>query len=302
MARAAKNTPATKKKNSIRVDFSGVETNSVLPEGEFIAKVKEVKQEESSTGNDYLAWQLTVVGGKHDGKTLYHNTSLQQQSLWATKRWLECLGVDVPDGEFDIDFGELEDMEIGVVIEHETYKGRTRSRVVDSFPAEDAPEADKDDEDDDKKSKKKGDDKKSKKKDADDLPSDEDVEGMGKAELRSLIDEHELDVEAGGTTSAMRRAVIKALAAKRDGDEEEEKEEKSSKKRRGGKDDDDKKSSKKVKKVKAETVEEADEDDLEALVEKHELDVKLDKLSNLRKKRAAVMDALEEGGLLEEAD
>lgn len=293
----ARNATAAKKK-TIRVDFSGVETSSVVPEGEYIAEVASVKMEESSAGNDYLAWELKISDGKYAGKTLYHNTSLQSQSLWATKRFLECTGQDVPDGEFDIDPEELSGCQVGVVIEHEVYKGRTRSRIVDSFPAE-GDTGGKDD-DDDKPAK--GGKKKPAANDDDELPSDEDVEGMGKAELRKLVDEHDLEVELTGTTSAMRRAVIKALAAKRD--EPEEKPAKGGKKKSAD-DDDDKpargrRSKKEPEKVKASEIEEADEDDLEKLIEEHELPVKLDKLPNLRKKRAAVMDALEEKELLDE--
>ena len=42
------------------------------------------------------------------------------------------------------------------------------------------------------------------------------------------------------------------------------------------------------------------QDDLEELVEEHELDVDLDKLKTLRKKRTAVLAAAEEAGLVEE--
>jgi hypothetical protein len=40
------------------------------------------------------------------------------------------------------------------------------------------------------------------------------------------------------------------------------------------------------------------EEELTELVEKHDLDVKLDKLPSLRKQRAAVVDALEDAELL----
>lgn len=63
-----------------------------------------------------------------------------------------------------------------------------------------------------------------------------------------------------------------------------------------------KKTSKKlVKKYTEDELLEKDEDELENLNEEHELDVNLDELNSLRRKRAAIIEALEEKGLVEEA-
>ena len=53
-------------------------------------------------------------------------------------------------------------------------------------------------------------------------------------------------------------------------------------------------------KVTAEAIGEMTQDELEALVEEHELEVDLDEHKTLRKKRSAVVDAAEEAGILAE--
>ena len=277
MARGATRAAATKKSKVVRIDFTGVETASVVPEGEYIVAVKSAKLEESTAGNEYVAWQLTINDGKHQKKTLYQNTSLTQNSLWATKRWLECLGMEVPDGEFDLDLEEPIGTTIGVVVEHEDYKGRTRSRIVDCFPAEDGASGEGADEGGDE-----GDDGPG------EVPTADDVAEMGKAELRELVEKFELDVELSGTTAAQRRQMIKALADYTPPKSES---------KGGGKT-----TTKKKKKLTADEVQEMDDEALEETVETYELDVKLEKLPNMRRKRSAVIDALEEADMLEEED
>ena len=265
MARAATKAAPAKKK-TIRVDFTGVETASVVPEGEYIASISSGALEEGDKG-EYIAWELAIVDGKYKGKKLYQNTSLTPQSLWATKRFLECAGLEVPDGTYDIDIEEMVDMQIGIVVEHDTYKGKTKSKIIDTFPAEGV------------------EDEAAASEAAVELPTDEEIDEMGKADLKTLVEEHELDVELEGATSAQRRAVKKAMATKREEAVEPEKPTK------GGK--------KKVTYV-ADDVLMMSEEELAEVIEKHDLAVKLDKLPSIRKQRAAVVDALEEAELLTE--
>lgn len=340
MARAARN--SKKKSSNPRVNFEGVETISVVPEGEYITRVGAVKMDESQAGNDYLAWELIITGGKNKGKKLFHNTSLAEQSLWATKKFLENLGVEVEDGEMELELSEYVDMEIGVVVEHETYKGRARSRVVDTFPAEDEGSEKGDDEGGGEGT----------------TYTEDQINEMGKKELAALNEEHELEVELEGSTASQRRAMIKALKKadligdgdedekpkgkkskvaeeeddekpakgrkpkKSDEDEEDEKparksrrgkkdeeedEDEKPKSRRGRKakdeDEEDEPKSKKSKKSKtysADEINSMDEEALGEVIETHELDVDLDDHSTMKRKRSAVIDALEGAELLEE--
>lgn len=190
--------------SKIKVDFKGVESGGKLvPEGDYTVRVDEVTQEESDAGNAYLAWVLKVADGKHKGSTLYHNTSLQPQALWNLKGVLEALGVEVPDSSLDVDLKELVGMTANVTVEHETYQGKPKARIV-------------------------------------------------------------------------------AWESGAGGDDEEEEEEESS--------------------VTADDVNEMDDEELEALVENNELDVKLSKLKNIKARRTAVIEALGLNEQEEESD
>jgi uncharacterized protein (DUF305 family) len=277
--------PAHKKSNVIRVDFSGVETQTFIPEGEYICQVTDAEPAQSEEGKDYIKWTLKVAGGKYAGKLLYNNTTLQKQGLWATKRFLECMGLDIPDGPLDLDLDDVVDMTIGCVVEHSMWKGKTQCKVIDTYPAEAETEGTEE---------------------VTEGPTEDEINEMSKTELAALVKEHELDIELTGTTVAQRKQVIAALAEKADEPEEtpapkakkgkaaDEEEETPAPKTRGRPP-----AKKKKVLVTVDEVNDADEAGLEEMIETHELTVDLEKHATLRRKRAAVIDALEEAELLE---
>lgn len=131
-------------RKKLKVDFTGVEAGGArsCPDGRYVAKVTKVTQETSdNSGKDYLKWELSVDRPHHKGARLYNNTTLQPQGLFALKRFLECLGADVSEGEMDLDLGEYPDMEIGVEVVNEEYQGKTRPQVADVFPPEELEES-----------------------------------------------------------------------------------------------------------------------------------------------------------------
>ena len=83
MARKAAAAKANKKTSKISVDFTGVETRILLPEGVYNAKVQSVEMEQND-GKPYLKWTFRTIDEdpKLNDKPLYNNTSLQPQSLW----------------------------------------------------------------------------------------------------------------------------------------------------------------------------------------------------------------------------
>lgn len=116
----------------ISVDFTDVETRSVIPEDDYAVKVVDVTEEEGDKG-PYLNWELKITEGEHKGTTLWHITSLTPQSLWNLRATLEALGEEVPDSKLDVDLSELKGGEMGVTVEVEKYKGRNKNAVVDVF-------------------------------------------------------------------------------------------------------------------------------------------------------------------------
>lgn len=138
-----------KKKNVLKVDFTNVEPGGKVPEGDYPVVVKEITVEESQNGNPYLKWVFSVADGRHKGKQLYHNTSLQPQALFNLRNTLEALGMEVPQKAIQLDLDNLIGLKAAVAVEVEQYQGKERSRVVEVFPLEELIEDDEELEDDD---------------------------------------------------------------------------------------------------------------------------------------------------------
>lgn len=300
MARKSKAT-TKKKSGKISLDFTGVETRVLLPENDYLLGVASLEQEDES-----IIVGLKVGKGKFEDKIVKEYFSTKPAALWRFGNFIAACGLEVPNGEIDLDASDFEDVTVMGVCTHEEYEGKTKMRW-DFYGADedDADEDDKDGEDeDDKKSTKKAGakDKKSKAKDEPaedaDKVSKEDVEAMDREELGELIEEHGLEVDVDDKKLKKDEKLLAAvLAALEENDllEADEPKETKGKKDKGGKKD------KKSKKIAGSDVEDMDEDALQELVDEHDLDdVDLDDHKTLRKKVRAVMDALEEKGLLAE--
>ncbi len=281
MARAKK----TKgKSGKISLDFKGVETRVLLPENDYKLKPTAMNAEDDS-----IKMSFEIMSGKFKGKTATEYFSTKPTALWRFANFIVACGLEVPDGEAELDFSDFEDVE-GVmgVCTHEEYEGKTKMRW-DFYPV--------DEDEDDKKAAK---DKKSSKSKKVEKVSKDEVDGADdEDELQEIIDRTGIDCDLDDFKGIkkQRAAVLEALeeADLLEGDEPDEKEDKKS----AGKD---KKSGKgkKVEKVDGDSVDGMDEDELQELIDEHELDVDLDDHKTLRKKVRAVKDALEEKDLLEE--
>jgi hypothetical protein len=252
-----------KSKTSVKVNFKGVENRKTPPEGDYVVEILEAKAGESGAGNDQIEFILEIARGECKGTKLYFYCPLAENSLWKLAAFLTALGEEVPEDDMDIDLPELIGKQCVGVITHEVYNGKKRAKMTDFDALENYKG---DDADEDGKSKKKKKDKKSK-----DEPA---------AEEKS---------------------------SKKDKDKSSKKEEpaeetKSKKKDKDGKKDkgSDKKSDKKdkVKKYDTDDIEDMDEDELQEVVSKNKLKVKLGDIKKLPKKVAAVLEALEEKDLL----
>lgn len=248
------------RKKTIRVNFEGVEAGrKLVPEADYAIKVKEVSQETGEdSGKDYLSWTFVVSRGPYKGTALKpYNTSLQSQALWNLRGVLEAFKIEVEDSIMDIDLEELNaiDKEAGCTVEHDTYQGRKQAQVVDIFDVANIGKGD------------------GAETAAEDI-TEEDIMGMSEDELAEFNDEHnlEVDLDEHKKLKTKRKAIAEAWAEREEGGNKEED---------GELPDED-------------AINEADEDDLEKIVDEFELDVDLSKLKTLKKQRAAVLEAIEE--------
>lgn len=295
MARSSKKT-TKKKSGKIGLDFTGVETRILLPENDYLLSVTSLEEEDES-----VIVGIRVEKGKFEGKTVKEYFSTKPQALWRFGNFISACGLEVPNGEVELDASDFADVKVMGVCTHEEYEGKTKMRW-DFYGADEDDETDEDEDDDkdDKKSSKKSGGKK--KADEPEKVSKEDVEAMDREELEALIEEHGLEVDPEDKKlkkdEKLLAAVLEALEENDLLEEEEAEEEKKSSKKSSSK-----KSSgkKKSKKIAGSDVEDMDEDALQELIDEHDLeDVDLEEHKTLRKKVRAVLDALEAADLLEE--
>lgn len=305
MARRARKT-STKRS----IDFSSV-GKAFEKDMDVHLVVKAAEWKEGQAG-DYIAIEFNGVDEDYTESSLYHNASFAPKALPRTRAFLEALGLDV-DGEMEIDTDELVGLEIMATTYEERYDGGKAIRADEFWAVEEkaAPKkkggkAAKDDEDEKPARGKKASGKKAAaKEEVEELDlaeiSDVDVKAIGrhlkiKAKRPDDIREELADMDEDDIREAAAELEIELPG----GDVEEEA---PAKKGRGTKASDagsKKKSGKKSATWSSDDVMEMSEEELEEVVETAELDVDLDDHKTLRKKKNAVIDALQEAGVLDD--
>ena len=319
---------STKKTTKRTSSFEGV-GKGFAADMEYLVKVKEVEVEEGENGF-YYSMKLEGTD-EFEGSLMYHNASLSPSSLWRTREIFEAFLGDVPEDDFDID--EYAAEFVGKVAMcstfKDTYNGQSRIKPEDFWAAEEGAggeeggddEVDLDElEDADIKAIGKAMGIKSKRAstirkeleeaDADELmgvleelglvegeggESEEGGEGGEEVDLDDLSDD---ELKAVGKAAGMRvsaKTRIPALKKKLealDDDDLEAALEEAGITGEGGEGGDGE--------LSADDINGMNQDELEELVEEHDLDVDLDDHKTLRKKRTAVVDAAEEAGVLAE--
>lgn len=251
MARAARGAASRKKKsNIVTVNFKGVQSRQTLPEDDYLVKLVEVNQTTSGNDNDQLEFIFEVEEGKYEGQKLWFYCVLTDTSLWKLHGLLTAMGEEVPDDEMDIDIEELVENEprLMAVVQHDTFEGTKRSKMMDFYAVEEK----------------------------------EEPKGKAKAGAKGKAKDEPEEEEM--TPAQRRKARREARKAK---DEPEEKSTRGSKK-------------KGPPKLSADEVQGMDEDELSDVIDTYKLEVDLDDFKTLRKKAAAVIDALQDEEMIEE--
>lgn len=293
----------SKNNNVVKVDFTDVESNVLLPEcsGATLKVVSAASKDNDGDGSIVIKYEVVKADSKKIiGKTGTTYFNLGESSLWVLRNFLEAVGVEVPAGPLDIDLTELPDLLFVADITHNEYNGRTSNRLANFSMTDDdgkkddededevivkgkkRPKDDEDEDEDEPKSK-----KKSRKND-----DDEDEDEAPRKKSKKVVDEDDDEDEP------------KSKKKSRKSDDDEDEDEAPKKKSKRSKDEDDEDEAPKSKKKKKATITEdevrdMDEKELKALIKEHDLDVDLSEYSNIRKKGMAVIDALSDADLLD---
>jgi hypothetical protein len=311
----------TKNKAKRTASFAGVGKGFAANQ-EYLVKVKECTVEEGDNGL-YYAMKLEGTD-EFEGSVIYHNASLSPAALWRTRDVFQAFLGEVPEDDFDVD--EYAEEFVGKTAMCNTYKseynGKTSIKPEDFWEAEGGAGGG-DDEDS-------GGDI-----DLDDL-DDDDIKALGKAlgiksKRASTIREELAEADEDDVIAAMKKLGLVTDDADGEGegidlDELDDDDLKALAKAAGLKvtgktktkdlkkmlselDEDDLAAAAeeagiggsedgKDGTVTADEINEMSQDELEAFIEEHELDVDLGDFKTLRKMRAAVVDAAEEAEIL----
>jgi len=126
----------------IQIDFTGASsrpTYTPLPEGTYDAKILEVKQAMSKANKPKLTFTFGQVPG-YEKRLFWRDWSLQPQALWNLKQFLTRLGIEVSDGEFEIEPDELVGLPCQLVLSvKDNWKGETddSGKVIQENEVED---------------------------------------------------------------------------------------------------------------------------------------------------------------------
>lgn len=289
MARKSK-----KGKNTVRIDFSQTESGGILPESDARLKVLSVEHKDND-GDGTLIWKWEITGCSNKalvGRVFSDRTSLSDGSLWNLRNRLEALQVEIPSEPQDLDLDDLADRELEAHIGSREWQDRTYINLTDYLPVGVDSESDDEDEEvevtDRKRGKKEEPTSKRKgKKVEDEDDEDEDESPKSKRKGKKVVEEDDEEEEEEKPARSKRKSKV-------EDDEDEEEDEDEDEKPKS------KKNSKAADQYSEDDVREMDPKGLASLVKKHKLDVDLDDYSTNRKKAMAVIDALEEEGLLEQ--
>ena len=176
---ATKNRRRGREGSSVNLDLSGVEVSRrAIPEGTYAVVVNKAELTKSREGNNMIKMEFEVTEGPHKGAKLFENCSLQPQALFKLKSVMLALGMNIPEGSFDLDTNDLVGLNCEVEVGHETYEGKKRARILEYINAEEADEEEEDSDDSDEEE--------------DDVDLEEKLEEMSKDELKDLA--LELDI------------------------------------------------------------------------------------------------------------
>lgn len=181
---ATKNNRRGRGGSFVNLDLSGVEVSrKAIPEGTYAVVVNKAELTKSREGNNMIKLEFEVTEGPHKGAKLFENCSLQPQALFKLKGVMLALGMDIPNGSFDLDTNDLVGLNCEVEVGHETYEGKKRARILEYINPEEADE-DEDEED--------SDDSEEEEDDEDEGDLEEKLGEMSKDELKDLA--LELDI------------------------------------------------------------------------------------------------------------
>ena len=133
----------------LNLDFTGVDSYSKATEGIHTAKVAEITEKETQSGDPMLQFIFEVTKGESRGCKVFENFVLTDKALWKLKQFLQAIGMQA-NGKLKLDLDKLIGRVVDIEVFHDEYNGQTRAKISDYYKAGgNAASSDDDDEEED---------------------------------------------------------------------------------------------------------------------------------------------------------
>ena len=124
-----------------RLNFSNVKEFAPLEEGSYIGRLTSVEYiaKSRTSGQPFIKLTFTLTSDNEDeslsGRKLFRNASLQEESLWAFKKYMIALGTDPEEFDEDVEVEEMARANIGndalLVVGVKEFEDRKSNEIVD---------------------------------------------------------------------------------------------------------------------------------------------------------------------------
>lgn len=111
-----------------KLDFTGVETFQIMPEGVHVVKVAKVTDKTFQSGSDGFSVAFEGVAGPGKGCQAFDNFPIVDTALWKIKTLLEAVGMKA-DGKVMLDTDKLVGKRLEIDVELEEYQGKDKPVV-----------------------------------------------------------------------------------------------------------------------------------------------------------------------------
>ncbi|QFG05111.1 hypothetical protein PBI_CLEO_35 [Gordonia phage Cleo] len=128
-----------------KIDFSQVKEQSPirpkqLPEGEYVAVIKDVEANKSKAGNPQ--WVFLIQPESHPSAVYPYYCQLSVEHAWKIRNILTGIGVDAPKTAKSINAAKLVGKRLGIVLEDDEYEGKMKSVIAQIIPVSEVTEGD----------------------------------------------------------------------------------------------------------------------------------------------------------------
>lgn len=126
--------PSAASDDEFAVDLTDVQDQSLMEDGTYRVRCKDVKQDVSKGGNPMFVWDFEVSEGRYAGRVLKVFTAITPAAMWKVAETVQALGVGETGKVVKFKRSDVVGKECGAVVERTEYNGNERSQISRVIP------------------------------------------------------------------------------------------------------------------------------------------------------------------------